>query len=279
MSHQICSCEPVCYINSYTLFIHECLLLIPINILIFMHFANGPSVCLLWKPFLWMAGGLIDLHYHILLLNLEGHMHKNRWWPINLQPPCRSGAVPARRISKFMLLKNLFFPPQSVAWSCGRVSAVCQQDYLTAGHTTSQGLLFISRRWARCTRSFAEMLFILKHSRRAQMFSCKTSAYFVSSTLVCETLGPKHWSDYQIYFPCMHCYLSHHKRGHCEMKLWRLNFCNMWIFLRFVSGSSKIRTTLHFIPNNGQDERVRMCCYLGRFFIMSFWHERWGETP
>lgn len=110
MSHQICSCEPVCYINSYTLFIHECLLLIPINILIFMHFANGPSVCLLWKPFLWMAGGLIDLHYHILLLNLEGHMHKNRWWPINLQPPCRSGAVPARRISKFMLLKTLFFP-------------------------------------------------------------------------------------------------------------------------------------------------------------------------
>lgn len=106
MSHQICSCEPVCYINSYTLFIHDCLLLIPINILIFMHFANGPSV---WKPFLWMAGGLIDLHYQILLLNLEGHMHKNRWWPINLQPPCRSGAVPARRISKFMLLKNRFF--------------------------------------------------------------------------------------------------------------------------------------------------------------------------
>lgn len=120
------------------------------------------------------------------------------------------------------------------------------------------------------------MLFILKHSRRAQMFSCKTSAYFVSSTLVCETLGPKHWSDYQIYSPCMHCYLSHHKRGHCEMKLWRLNFCNMWIFLRFVSGSSKIRTPLHFIPNNGQDERVRMCCYLGRYFIMSFWTMGWN---
>lgn len=97
--------------------------------LLFMRFAHGQSVCSLWKSRLWMAGGLIDLHYHVLLLNLEGRMHRNRWWPINLQPPRRSAAVPARRISKFILLKNQF-----LLSLCGPEfwpgSAVCQQDYL-----------------------------------------------------------------------------------------------------------------------------------------------------
>lgn len=108
------------------------------NSLLFMRFANGQSVCLLWKSWLWMAGGLIDLHYHILLLNLEGRVHKNRWWPINLQPPRRSASVPARRISKFILLKNQF-----LFSLCGLEfwpsSAVCQQDYLTERKISQQG--------------------------------------------------------------------------------------------------------------------------------------------
>lgn len=66
---------------------------------------RADSVCFLC---LWIAGGLIDLHCHVLLLNLEGRMHENRWWPINLQPPRRSASVPDRRISKFILLKNQF---------------------------------------------------------------------------------------------------------------------------------------------------------------------------
>lgn len=91
---------------------------------------RADSVCFLC---LWIAGGLIDLHYHVLLLNLEGHMHKNRWWPINLQPPRRSASVPARRISKFILLKNQFLfslcGPQ--LWP-GSAAVSSQQDYLTA---------------------------------------------------------------------------------------------------------------------------------------------------
>lgn len=59
------------------------------------------------------------------------HAQKNRWWPINLQPPCRSASAPARRLSKFILLKNLF-----LSSLCGLEfwlrSAVCQREYLTA---------------------------------------------------------------------------------------------------------------------------------------------------
>lgn len=124
-----------------------------------MRFANGQSVCLLWKSWPWMAGGLIDLHYHVLLLNLEGRMHKNRWWPINLQPPRRSSSVPARRISKFILLKNQFLFSLLVAWSSGRVqqsvSRIIWPDtpFLsneTKNKTSSRSFLycvFISRRF------------------------------------------------------------------------------------------------------------------------------------
>lgn len=91
---------------------------------------RADSVCFLC---LWIAGGLIDLHNHVLLLNLEGHMHKNRWWPINLQPPRRSASVPARRISKFILLKNQFlFSLCGPQFWPGSAAVSSQQDYLTA---------------------------------------------------------------------------------------------------------------------------------------------------
>lgn len=70
----------------------------------FLYFFYKYSVCL---TKLWMDVVLIDLHHHVLLLNLEGYMNKNTWWPINLQLPCCSAAVPARRISKFILLEKL----------------------------------------------------------------------------------------------------------------------------------------------------------------------------
>lgn len=97
---------------------------------------RADSVCFLC---LWIAGGLIDLHYHVLLLNLEGHMHKNRWWPINLQPPRRSASVPARRISKFILLKNQFlFSLCGPQFWPGSAAVSSQQDYLTARKISQQ---------------------------------------------------------------------------------------------------------------------------------------------
>lgn len=110
--------------------------------MLFMRRAKGQSVCLLWKPWLWMAGGLIDLHYHVLLFNPEGHMHKNRWWPINLQPPRRSASAPARRISKFTLLKNHFLLPSLCClefWSGSAGLSAAQQQTNT--------LLFTNNTW------------------------------------------------------------------------------------------------------------------------------------
>ncbi len=124
-----------------------------------MRFANGQSVCLLWKSWLWMAGGLIDLHYHVLLLNLEGRMHKNRWWPINLQPPHRSASVPARRISKFILLKNQFLLSLSVAWSSGRIQqSVSKIIWPNTRFLSKEYLVFINRRLTDRARSFAVTL-------------------------------------------------------------------------------------------------------------------------
>lgn len=121
-----------------------------------MRLANGQSVRLLCKSWLWMAGGLIDLHYHVLLLNLEGRMHKNRWWPINLQPPCRSASALARRTSTFKLLKNVF-----LFSLCGGVLdglPARAHDFSARNQASSRSLsylVFINRRLNDCACSFA----------------------------------------------------------------------------------------------------------------------------
>lgn len=94
------------------------------------------SVCLLWQPFLSAAGGLIDLHHHVLLLNLEGHMHRNRWWPINLSlPVALERSRPDGPLNLFCLRTCLVL----FCSVCG--SAVHQQDYLTDGHNFSRSLI------------------------------------------------------------------------------------------------------------------------------------------
>lgn len=95
----------VCYIPKY---FHEYLSNSEKNCYLCVLQMAKVYTCFDGYEWLWMAGGLIDLHYHILLLNLEECMHKNRWSPINLQPPHCSSSVPGRRISKFTLLKIRF---------------------------------------------------------------------------------------------------------------------------------------------------------------------------
>lgn len=82
-----------------------------------------------------MAGGPIDLHYHVLLLNLEGCVHTKQMMTHKFTA---SLSLPDGYLN-ICCLKIKFLFSACAAWS----SAACRQDYLTAGCVASQGLAHI----------------------------------------------------------------------------------------------------------------------------------------